>query len=76
MPSDDWFTKAFGDAVADIRQKLVEEGWFGRPLIARPEHRGQSLDEALGWAHGPKDDARDPELGRAPEIDRGQDIAR
>lgn len=26
----DWFTEAFGAAVADIRRELVEVGWFGR----------------------------------------------
>lgn len=26
----DWFTQAFGAAIADIRTKLVDEAWFGR----------------------------------------------
>lgn len=26
----DWFTNAFGAAMADIRREVVEIGWFGR----------------------------------------------
>jgi len=25
-----WFISAFGGAVADVRQKLIDEAWFGR----------------------------------------------
>lgn len=30
MATSDWFTKAFGAAVEDVRAKLIDEGWFGR----------------------------------------------
>ena len=26
----DWFTRAVGHAVADVRTVLIDEGWFGR----------------------------------------------
>lgn len=31
----DEFTKGFGDAIADIREKVVEEPWFGRAVTER-----------------------------------------
>lgn len=49
------FADGFAAAVADVRQRLVEEGWFGRAVTpksqtitlgAGPE---QSPGERLGW---------------------------
>lgn len=57
----DWFADAFGGAVADIRQKLIDEGWFGRHPV--PTQRG---------APGGQEDARTPERGASegPDFDR------
>jgi hypothetical protein len=52
----DWFADAFGRAVADIRQKVVEEGWFGRVVTPRnhfdghSDHTDRSITEVLGWS--------------------------
>ena len=39
----DKLAKGFGDAVADIREKVVEEPWYGRvldePMTAWPQAR-------------------------------------
>lgn len=44
----------FGDAVADIRHKLVEEAWFGRELgCGRGVSEGQSVQTAYGSSVGP-----------------------
>jgi hypothetical protein len=67
------FTDSFAAAVADIRQKLVEEGWFGKAVTGRrqtisidsPEE--QSPGEQLGWwPH----DSRTRESS-TPDHDRG-----
>ena len=36
MATRDWFAEVFGRAIADIRQKVVEEPWFGRPVTRQP----------------------------------------
>ena len=36
MATRDWFAEAFGRAIADIRQKVVEEPWFGRAVTKQP----------------------------------------
>ena len=43
----DWFARGFGSAVEDIRNKLIEEGWFGRKTV---EPRSQADD--AGWSRG------------------------
>jgi hypothetical protein len=35
----DWFANAFGGAVADIRQKLIDEAWFGRHPVSQQRDR-------------------------------------
>jgi hypothetical protein len=56
----DWFTRAFGATVTDLRQKLVEEAWFGRQVTPRlfdsaghgsdrDQEPEDSLAELLGW---------------------------
>ena len=53
----DWFTNAFGVAVADVRRELVERGWFDRSVTPRPFDRqphhdqDRSVGERLGWEH-------------------------
>lgn len=39
-------SEAIGSAVDDVRQKLIEEAWFGRP-VAAGEQRPISVQ--LGW---------------------------
>jgi hypothetical protein len=59
----DWFIRAFGDAVADARQKLIEEAWFGR------KHAGSSPTHH----HQPDDRGRDPQAdfyGREHDLGR------
>jgi hypothetical protein len=37
----DWFANAFGEAASDIRQKLIDEAWFGRrPTDQRSDFYG------------------------------------
>jgi hypothetical protein len=52
----DRFTDGFGAAVADIRQKLLEEGWFGKAVTPRRQNitigspgEEKSPGEQLGW---------------------------
>lgn len=72
-------------AMTDIRQKLVEEPWFGRAVTGEPE---PSMSEKLGWTEpgqGTKAKAWDAlcdrlakERGHQPEPDpaHDHDIAR
>lgn len=77
--------EALGDAVADIRSKLIDEGWFGRRAGERP-----GGGQGLGWdgpsihdtprdlPRGPsfeeawavREPAASPESGLEPGIDR------
>ena len=54
MPIVDWFARAFGELIADVRHKVVEEPWFGRAVTPAPltQPQVQSLAEGLGWAQG------------------------
>jgi hypothetical protein len=70
----DWITGLFGDIVRDGREKLVEEGFFGRKV---PERNGGG---DLGWfreqseVNSPADRAHAPEPPPLPhEQDRGID---
>ena len=69
----DWFADAFGSAIADARQKLIEEGWFGRTVTPRPFDRTRSPDrestfaQQAGWEM-PAD--RRPQPERELGIDR------
>lgn len=55
--------KSLGDAVVDVREKVVEEGWFGRVVNERNEP--QPIE---GW---PQVRETQPEVG---EHDRAVDI--
>ena len=71
MTKRDWFAEGFGQLVADIRHKLVEEAWFGREVTPSAQASTPSMAEALGWAQGP------PEPSRSPEpTDHGMEIER
>lgn len=54
---------AMGDAVADIRSKLIDEGWFGRRVGERP---GGGL--ADGW-NGPSIHNTPRDLPRGPSFE-------
>ena len=43
----DWFTEAFGAAVADIRSKLIDEAWFGR-TGRESNSLGEKRDDPIG----------------------------
>lgn len=58
MATSDWFTKAFGAAVEDIRAKLIDEGWFGRSSPQSPPP-GQPQDRTV------YDDMRDSIYGNS-----------
>jgi hypothetical protein len=72
MSARDWAAEMFGDAISDLRAKLVSEGWFGRRV---PEPGGQDL----GWLRQPEVTApavHAPEPAHQPalhEQDRGID---
>ena len=40
----DRLTKGLGDAIADIREKVIEEGWFGRVVNERQPAWPQSRE--------------------------------
>ena len=39
---------AVGEAIADVREKLVEEAWFGRALSPRPISEAFGIDPSDG----------------------------
>ncbi len=53
MDGPDWFVEGFGDAIADVRQTLVEEGWFGRAVTDGPAGEPASLEAAFDWVEAP-----------------------
>jgi hypothetical protein len=59
----DKLTKGLGDAVTDIREKVVEEGWFGRVVNERDGRQAQPA-----W---PQAREAQPEAG---EHDRAADM--
>lgn len=58
----DWFADAFGGAVADIRQKLIDEAWFGRHP-ASPTSPAHSREGAGENDQMVERDARSRDLG-------------
>jgi hypothetical protein len=58
--SSAWFERAFGAALADIRQKVVEEPTYGRAVTPRAttitlnSPGEKSPGEGLGWGHAPE----------------------
>lgn len=71
MTKKDWFVEGFAAAVTDIRQKVVEEPWFGKPVTPVASQTPQSLGEALNWASTPTDEQPAPQTG--PEPDPGME---
>lgn len=55
----DWFANAFGEAASDIRQKLIDEAWFGRrqpgqrsDSYGAHDHAAQESDRDQSQDHG------------------------
>ena len=46
----DQLAQSFGQAITDIREKVVEEGWFGR-TTGPQERMSQGMGEFFGQAH-------------------------
>jgi hypothetical protein len=71
-----WFARAFGAAVSDMRQRLVEEAWFGRIVTPRRfaefgSSKGEpSPAERLGWD---RPGAGEPMRNAATDQERGID---
>ena len=72
---------AFGKAIADIRHKVVEEGWFGRATTREPldqqrsfyrpvmPERAASFDDLYGpRARAPEGDEREREQSRGIDL--------
>jgi hypothetical protein len=67
----DEFAKGFGDAVADIREKVVEEPFFGRVVSDRestvpqwPESREATQGDSFGSLTREQDKAQDLDIDR------------
>lgn len=44
----DWFVRAFGAAIEDVRHRLVEEPWYGKSTTTDRDP-ARSPSEQLGW---------------------------
>lgn len=44
----DQLVRSFGNAITDVREKLVEEAWFGRTTAAQ-ERMSEQVGNELGW---------------------------
>ena len=62
----DTLANLIGEAVTDIRQSVVEEGWFGRKTTATP-----NFYDSMWGRHGhfAEPDQRDRSPDRSPDID-------
>jgi hypothetical protein len=74
MAKSNWFEQAFGAvadevgaAIADVRSKLIEEGFWGR----KPPEPGRGGQD-LGWIRQ-DEGARDNGVHNAPQPDPEQD---
>lgn len=68
-------TDFFGEMIADIRHKVVEQGWFGREVTETPAQEPVQDEPSsdLGWVNWR--DAEPAPSDPAP-VDRGYDIDR
>lgn len=55
-----------GSAVGDIRQKLVEEAWFGRALSGENPPTYYELVRAM---YGPPSSTTEPKNTKSPSVD-------
>lgn len=86
---NDWFSRNFGAAIADVRERLVTEGWFGRinqpdftafpsrtgDELPSPEHLRNMRDMLDDWTRGVGDRDLPSQPNQAP-IEQGIDIDR
>jgi hypothetical protein len=62
----DWLTQAFGSAIADIRSKLIDEGWFGRAgSEQRTPDSASDRDRLIDFGHFGSGDVSP--IGRNPD---------
>lgn len=72
----DWLAKGVASVTHDVRQKLVEEGWFSKTVTPRATSitlgsaGEQSPAEKLGW-ETPGEKQRSPDSGFWPREARG-----
>lgn len=79
----DWAAEAFGSVVRDVRQRVVERGWFGESVTPRSQNitlgslGEKSPGEQLGWSI-PKGGFEEREQARAAirGHDKNQEIER
>jgi hypothetical protein len=66
----DWFAKAFGAAIDDVRKRVVEEPWFGR-AVTPPLRPDRTASDELGWTKGGEINPHQPQTP-----DQGHDFER
>ena len=65
----DWAAQAFGSVVRDVRQRVVERGWFGESVTPRSQNitlgslGEKSPGERLGWSMPGQETPRSHESG-------------
>lgn len=78
----DWAAEAFGSVMRDVRQRVVERGWFGEAVTPRSQNitlgslGEKSPAERLGWSMPGQEVPRSHEPGWfsrnfAPDASRG-----
>lgn len=75
----DEFVSGFSNAIADIRQKVVEEGWFGRAVTPPAETAPEAPVERNGlyaaFCEG-REVSREELYGKGPEVGPDQGYSR
>lgn len=69
----DWVAETFGKAVTDIREKLVEEPWFGKAVTAdhaQQPAKPRSMAEAMGWTVGDQTRTQEPHRSHDLDVER------
>jgi hypothetical protein len=62
----DRIARGVGDAITDIRQKLIDEGWFGRSVMAPDATPGQDTRPHSSFADLPRSSFAEDWSPRAP----------
>jgi hypothetical protein len=66
--SSRWFTEAFGAAIADVRQQLVERGWFGE--VVTPDHQpARETERPVGFDFGDWMSGNPSPISRNPDVE-------
>jgi hypothetical protein len=70
----DSIIKGIGEAVTDVRQKVVEEGYFGRQVTPDLPQQSPYAEQGLPASFEQYRASKDaPEKGQSKEQDKGQD---